>query len=219
MSFTFLDGEWECEPYPRECFNVVSQETSHSFTLPVVDRFWSGPFRSHYDSATGIGLDRAIRRVLAFANANGPFEGIFGFSQGAALAAAILASNSSTFQFGILFCGGRPTEAGTNARWATKDLLQGWNTPPPTPPTATIGLDQGGESPTSLPLTPRIRVPTAHFAGRRDPLFQESLALYSTADVKSAQLMEFDEGHTIPRTSAVTLKIANTIRATARRAA
>lgn len=186
----------------------------------MVDRFWPGPYRTHYDSGTGIGLSEAISRVLKFANANGPFDGIMGFSQGAALTAAVLArmhkidASNSFFKFGILMCGGRPTEVGSNARWPSKRF---YRPPRNSPSLSTSRLIEKTQLVTSHP-PPKIRIPTAHFAGIRDPLYEETLALYSTADQESALLWEFDDGHTIPRNSMATAQMAAIIRKTARRA-
>ncbi|KAL9932125.1 hypothetical protein V8E36_008897 [Tilletia maclaganii] len=225
FEFTFLDGEWECDPYPS------------------VDLFWPGPYRSHYDTRTGIGLIKAINRVATFARENGPFDGIMGFSQGAALSAAVLAwqrDNEHLFDFGILMCGGCPTELGSNSKWTSRrgsaDSTVSGSTPAlsristsesstpslsPSPSQLNISLLGGALQPLA-PISPlrtyKLQVPTAHFIGKRDPIYESSLDLFFSADPESSTLWEFDDGHTIPRTSAATAEMADHIRRAAHKA-
>lgn len=80
---------------------------------PGVAGLFSGPFSCWYDVPTTTKVQRAHRVVLDFVKRNGPFDGILGFSQGAALAASILLHHEiahvrSPFRFAIFICSPLP---------------------------------------------------------------------------------------------------------------
>ena len=61
--FVFLDGIVECE------------------AAPGVDGFYPGPYLCWYNTPTTSKVARAHKYVLDFVRANGPFDGVMGFSQ------------------------------------------------------------------------------------------------------------------------------------------
>ena len=232
MDFVFLDGEWECEPYPgawweRRASTALLTVWNAPFAPPTdVDKFWQGPYRMHYDTQTGIGLSRAISRIEAFAREHGPFDSIMGFSQGAALAAAVLSwqrdsGESPLFRSGVLMCGGRPTELGSNARWPDRRRSSVASSTGSGASTPSLSSLSSASTPRSLSpgpdyvepaAAPKLCVPTAHFAGKKDAMYEETLNLFLNADPDTATLWQFDEGHTIPRSSDSTRQMAEHIR-------
>lgn len=165
-----------------------------------------------------------MARVLRFAKENGPFDGLMGFSQGSSLAAAVLASqedgsNELVFSLGILFCGGRPTEPGFNTRWpkkvnsANSSISSGLSTMSSSSENSSPrSSTPSSEFSDSLLFGPKVKVPTVHFAGRKDSMYEETLNLYHNADSRNSTLWEFEDGHTIPRTSVETKLMADQIR-------
>lgn len=164
---------------------------------------FQGPFRSWYtwDRIKRVPpretLSTALEYILSIVEEEGPFDGIIGFSQGAALASTLLAHYSTQrpfdpranpFKFAIFICGSRPfNDEGTR-------LLQ----------FATDGQI--------------IRIPTVHVIGARDQWYQESLELFKLCDAKTAKLYDHGQGHILPANRKVTMAIADLIRHTASRA-
>ncbi|KAH7032189.1 serine hydrolase FSH [Macrophomina phaseolina] len=93
--FVFLQGLAECEP------------------APGVAAFFPGPYRCWYDTPTSTKVKKAHVAVLDYIKAFGPFDGVMGFSQGAAVAASILLHHqldglSPPFRLGIFICSPLP---------------------------------------------------------------------------------------------------------------
>ena len=121
-----------------------------------------------------------------------PYHGVLGFSEGASTAAALMLrrgseGRASQFQFAIFIC------AVTPFRWDRKDVVL---------PTET---------------TERIRIPTAHILGVKDPGRQASRILYDLCEESSASLSYHKGGHTIPWDLQSTAGIGEAIRGVLRR--
>ena len=124
---------------------------------------------------------------LAAQDEKGPFDGILGFSEGASVAASLLLHHAaqnlkSQFKFAVFLCG----------------------TPPQHCP------DRGFILADECPL--RIRIPTAHIVGSRDPGYKASLALHNLCDRQSAEIYDHGRGHAIPWDPRTTRGIAKEIR-------
>jgi predicted esterase len=110
----------------------------------------------------------------------GPYQGVIGFSQGAALAATLMIkqgqSNAvhSPFQCAIVLCGGMPYDPAA---------LEGGRA---------VLLDD-------KPDAPDIHVPTAHILGEKDDALATSLALVEQFDPRSLKLYMHAGGHDVPR--------------------
>lgn len=121
-----------------------------------------------------------------------PYHGVLGFSEGASIAAALMLRRdsegmASPFQFAIFICAVPPF------RWDRKDVVL---------PTET---------------TERIRIPTAHILGVKDPGRQASRILYDLCEESSASLSYHKGGHTIPWDLQTTAGIVEAIRRVLRR--
>ncbi|KAL2010517.1 hypothetical protein VTN00DRAFT_6324 [Thermoascus crustaceus] len=91
FEFVFLDGEVECQK------------------APGVANLFQGPFLCYNDSFAPADVQQACELVKEFIEAEGPFDGILGYSQGGALALTYLLqheiekpSEPPPFQFAIL---------------------------------------------------------------------------------------------------------------------
>lgn len=118
----------------------------------------------------------------------GPFDGILGFSEGASAAASLLLRQAAqqhapAFKFAVFFCGIPP------AHYRSRGFIL---------------ADESSE---------RIRIPTAHIVGSKDPGHQASLALYHLCGEQSAGIYDHKKGHTIPWDPRVTQGVVEEIRA------
>lgn len=91
----FLDGPATCD------------------AAPGVAALYPGPYRCWYDTPTTSKVQKAHAAVLAFARRAGPFDGVMGFSQGAALAASVLLHHElegapPPFAFAVFVCAPLP---------------------------------------------------------------------------------------------------------------
>ncbi|MCJ1392473.1 hypothetical protein MMC18_005340 [Xylographa bjoerkii] len=97
--FVFLDGEVECAP------------------APGVSNIFPGPYLSYYPAIpTQTELEAAHSLVVSVLEEEGPFDGILGFSQGAALAASVLLEHTKKYgsrvalpvKCAVFICGSLP---------------------------------------------------------------------------------------------------------------
>lgn len=98
-----------------------------------------------------------------------------GFSQGAALAAAMLVHHDKTnpataplFRAAVFICGGAPYESS--------------------------GIEQLAPQPDTYAIT----IPTAHIVGKKDPLYPESMKLYTLCEPSKAALYDHGSKHMVP---------------------
>lgn len=137
--------------------------------------FPNDQFFAYYDPSNSASILQAVDDLFAYVSAEGPFDGVMGFSQGAALAAMLLARDSSSvpFSFAIFLCAGLPfCEASLR-----KGVLQ--------------HLDPmvDGEL---------ILVPTAHIVGAKDDALEASLALKDLCCERVRGVFDHGAGHEVP---------------------
>ena len=97
FSFDFIEGEKPCEP------------------APGIAEVYSGPYIAFYEDPTPEQVAEAHDLVNEVIEEDGPFDGIMGFSQGAALAASLILQRQTDhptepaqFRFAIFMCGMLP---------------------------------------------------------------------------------------------------------------
>jgi predicted esterase len=73
---------------------------------------WVRPSVSH----SAVGFDASLQQLQTFLRENGPFEGLLGFSQGAATAAQLLAAEPDAFRWAVLVAGFIPLDEALAAR-------------------------------------------------------------------------------------------------------
>lgn len=104
---------------------------------------------------------------------DGPFDGILGFSEGSSVAASLMLRRAAQgrvplFRFAIFFC-------------------------------AVLTFRSDNEGPILADERPeRIRVPTLHITGARDPARLSSMTLYNLCDKQLVFHYDHGKGHTIP---------------------
>ncbi|RKL46584.1 hypothetical protein BFJ70_g3071 [Fusarium oxysporum] len=164
LSFEFYDAGVECPP------------------AQGIEALSEGPFYQWYlwDHLQKIPpaqtATNAIDNVLDIIAEEGPFDGVVGFSQGAAITASVLAHYSkknplepqtNLFKFAMFICGSKPfTYDGMNR------------------------IDQCGK--------PVVQIPTAHVVGKKDQWYKESLGLFALCDAHSAKIYDHGQGHSLP---------------------
>ncbi|EAW08825.1 uncharacterized protein ACLA_097660 [Aspergillus clavatus NRRL 1] len=172
--FVFVDGRVNSKPEPE------------------IEGILDGPFYSHYprDVYPGEDLARAFEYTLNIMEKQGPFDGVMGFSQGAALTCALLAHHAKTnstplFKVAVFICAAKPFESSGN-----KELVA-----------------EEGQYPVSIPTT--------HIVGKQDPYYSSSMHLYGLCDPSTAVFYDHGSKHHIPfdqkNTSAMTAAIEQSI--------
>ncbi|CZR45918.1 uncharacterized protein FPRO_14906 [Fusarium proliferatum ET1] len=212
-TFKFYDGFCDVEP------------------VEEIKNIFAGPFYTWY--SPGLGgrtLTEAKAELLDLIATEGPFDACMGFSQGAALLAAVIIDHQvqnpfgpNLFKFAAFICGGSPL-------LVTKALEQDHLDYQPTvdrmaPLTEPwLGPYVPGHEPhpdeqwnmlvahrvREAGLT--IRIPTAHIYGAKDHTVKESLNLRDMCDPR--RRVEFDHGgrHEVPRATRVVQQMAMTLR-------
>lgn len=137
-----------------------------------------GPFYSHYPrdpTLPSAHLAEAFDHVQRTIDSDGPFDAIMGFSQGAALAAALIAHHAKVdpsatplFRAAVFLCGGLPWESSGMVRIAPRPDV--WP----------------------------INIPTAHVVGKLDPLYPESMKLYALCEPSKAAFWDTGSKHMVP---------------------
>ena len=109
---------------------------------------------AYYDPTHPFTILQAIDDLAAYVSAEGPFDGVMGFSQGAALTAMLRARRSPAepFRFAVFLCAGVP--------FCEASLRQG----------VLRHLDPKVDK-------EMIRVPTTHIVGSKDDALQASLMM------------------------------------------
>ncbi|PYH90745.1 hypothetical protein BO71DRAFT_486851 [Aspergillus ellipticus CBS 707.79] len=157
--FVFIDGKIEAEP---------TADFKGSFDGPFYDHYNRGP------QPPNGSLAKAFTHTLDIINEQGPFDAVMGFSQGAALAAALIVHWKKThpqslFSLAVFICGVRPFES---------DGMK------------PIERDSVGAYP--------IDIPTVHIFGKKDAVYLDGMGLYGLCDPEKTVLYEHGMGHTIP---------------------
>jgi predicted esterase len=127
--------------------------------------------------------------LLDIIDEEGPFDGVVGFSQGAAAAATALLHSQSLdstapplFKFAIFFC-------------------------------ATSALDAADPS-AEVPAAKNLllpSIPTVHVVGQKDDTRSQSIALHELADEQYARLITHEGGHWIPKDAIFARKMQDAI--------
>jgi predicted esterase len=120
-------------------------------------------------------LNEAFEHVLKIVATEGPFDAVMGFSQGAALAGALIAHQAKhhpeqppVFRAAVFICGGAPWES--------------------------AGLEYIASQPDTYP----INIPTAHIVGKLDSLYPESMKLYGLCEPSKAAFYDHGSKHMVP---------------------
>ncbi|PYH91927.1 hypothetical protein BO71DRAFT_384662 [Aspergillus ellipticus CBS 707.79] len=162
---------------------------------PQLKDIFPGPFYSHYprDRAPGEKLAPAIKHVQQIIESDGPFDAVMGFSQGAAIAAAMIAQHAQThqeplFKLAVFICAATPFDSTGN------EFLSA----------------PAGEYP--------IQIPTTHIVGKQDPLYAYSMRLFRLCEPGKAQFYDHGSKHMVPFDMKITEAMVAAIEVSIRRA-
>lgn len=168
--------------------------------------------------------------ILDIMREEGPFDGVIGFSQGAALAASLILEHRKTsplapdlFRFAILICATLPfnrddklglvawKEAkmghGVDGEFAGEVELES----PPGFPKDLDGVCLGRYHPSKTPEA-ILELPTVHLIGKADPYAQQGRILTTMCrNTQTTMVVEHEEGHRVPRDSKAINEIAKAI--------
>lgn len=195
----------QLRPYFRLCFAEAPFSSSAGPDVTSVYKAYT-PFRRwlrwqpdhpELDNEAAIrAIDESVEAARLqddFKGATGDWVGILGFSQGAKVAASLLLrqqmqqrERSEGYAFGILLAGRGPLVA-LDPTLPSDGLVDA----------AELGMP--GETPALCGAAPRLRVPTIHVHGLRDPglgLHQQLLSEMCGADC--ARLVDWDGDHRVP---------------------
>ncbi|GKZ79621.1 hypothetical protein AnigIFM56816_003824 [Aspergillus niger] len=144
---------------------------------PQLKGLFTGPFYNHYprDRAPGEYLAPAMKHVYDIIERDGPFDAVMGFSQGAALACAMIAHHAKThqeplFKVAVFICGAVPFDSTGN------EII-----PEPS---------AGDEYP--------VNIPTANIVGKQDELYPSSMRLSRLCDPSKMSFHDHGSKHMVP---------------------
>lgn len=173
--YEFIDGEERADP---------------PFGLDLI---YPGPYLQYASCADAI--DRALAYLEEVINEEGPFDGVIGFSQGAACAARLLLHCQKAdpnacppFKVAIFLC------------------------------TASLFYGNVQEYNMSMEIVSdlAISIPTVHVIGKSDPHRPFGLDLIKLCDPKLCGVVDHQMGHEIPKDAVVTSKILKVIESAVR---
>ena len=180
-TFEFVEGGIHSLPAPGEWPSLQGTLSLATVCLTclTIDRTRVGiatvsPEDQHfayYDPTHPFSILQAIDDLAAYVSAEGPFDGVTGFSQGAALAVMLLAkvSPAEPFRFAIFLCAGLPVFEASLRNGVLRHL----------DPKVDKEL---------------IRVPTAHIVGSKDDALQDSLTMKELCVAKGRGLFDIGRG-------------------------
>ncbi|KAF7595010.1 hypothetical protein BBP40_007611 [Aspergillus hancockii] len=172
--FVFINGRLDSEPEPE------------------IKGILDPPFYNHYprNIAPGEHLARAFEYTMQIIEKQGPFDGVMGFSQGAALACSLLINHAATndvplFKVAIFICGAPPYES------------------------------SGREFVKPVPGVYPVNIPTTNIVGKQDKIYDASMLLYGLCEPSKAEFYDHGSRHLIPfdlrNTEAMVAAIEKTI--------
>lgn len=186
-----------------------------------------GPFfawhRGHFTDEIAATLG-AINAVI---EEDGPYDGVIGFSEGAALAASTILSRSDgppPFKFAVFICSALTfapskeigvdetsfvsdyVKASADFFGLTKEDVDAWpkeNRIHLFAPISSAGKHSGG------PTAPKIGIPTLHLLGAKDPFLAFGQHLVGLCDEQTSRVVTNDCGHELPRSEEALSQVAS----------
>ncbi|GAQ42222.1 hypothetical protein AtubIFM57143_007878 [Aspergillus tubingensis] len=181
---------------------------------PKVQSFLSGPYLCYYSCPTPTQMHEAFTLIREVMDEDGPFEGVIGFSQGAALAASMILQHQKDnptamplFDLAIFLGASLPFDMDSSL--ALRSIVAMHHRPNGYP-------DGAGDDPLILqqydPRTTnlRIEIPTLHVIGRTDPFRQQGELLVELSSGDAIPVVH-DAGHIVPRDMGSTAKIVRLV--------
>jgi len=171
FEYEFIDGEEESDP------------------AKGIDAIYPGPYLQYASCAETV--DKAIAYLEEIMEEEGPFDGVIGFSQGAAVAARLILIHQERDLFGpqpfkvaVFLCAASLFHAENKTEYAENMM--------------TVSKM-------------KIQIPTVHVIGTKDPHRPYSLDIAKLCDKRDSRIIDCDMGHEIPRDRVVTESCRNAI--------
>jgi hypothetical protein len=228
FEFFFPDGPIETKsPGPGLTATFADAGPFHSwFTWPGDEGNSSeSPALQKAPTAADVATVRdAIEELYDIADQHGPFDGVFGFSQGATLAAGwlmrherrqatgpmldVMTSSSELARFAVLF-----NAYGIGIAEVEEAMVKGKD--------SGDSSDEGSSDEEDEEMRSgaiRLTTPSLHVCGRRDSFLPGSMALLDACDPGTASVVMHDGGHVVPRDPRTVNEIARAIEALMHRA-
>ncbi|KAI5238912.1 hypothetical protein E4T43_07096 [Aureobasidium subglaciale] len=211
--FTFVDGLMECG------------------STEEIRSVFPGPYLCYYNSPTLELVAAAFEYVHEIIEEEGPFDGVIGFSQGAALAASMLLQSAKQhkkplFELAIFAGASLPfdidDESGLDEFYASMRGTKIWDN-------MFVG-DDAIDGPLGYPRhfdpdrkpllaryhpdkvsKTRISVPTLHIVGKEDAYVGQGRKLIKLCGQQDTVVIDHGEGHRIPRESVFERKVVAAI--------
>ncbi|KAG8623061.1 hypothetical protein KVT40_008037 [Elsinoe batatas] len=219
FEFIYVDGLTTCRP------------------ASGVSGLFEGPFYCYYDKPTVETLESAYTLIKEVIEDEGPFHGIFGFSQGGALAASLLLHHQKAaphepdlFNMAVFTCASLPFDIRSDQQSPLYNVVvnplsgsiqvKGFSDTDIIEPVEVNGFISP-PAPGDIILrryhpdreNARIRIPTVHIMGQDDPfLDQGRLLVELCGEMKSVVVHQ--KGHELPRDRLTGKKIVSAIEAT-----
>ncbi|GAT28019.1 hypothetical protein RIB2604_02500940 [Aspergillus luchuensis] len=224
--FVFVDGDIPSEAGPGRLTSLYSTNEAHLCT--GVYGVAEGPYFSFFNLPTASQIYDAFELIDQALEDDGPFDGIFGFSQGASVAASYLLRNQDAhlpFKCAVFFCATAPfnvesapfrsMDDGTFRDEATGEDI-----------TAEIAANipdlsdrkhfpsQGKSMIRPYPSDGSIQIPlpTVHVYGRNDGYYPQSRNLVEMCQSFDREVLEHKGGHSIPWEQGMTSRIVDLLR-------
>lgn len=224
--FVFVDGDIPSEAGPGRLTSLYSTNKAHLCT--GVYGLAEGPYFSFFNLPIASQMYDAFELIDQALEDDGPFDGIFGFSQGAAVAASYLLRNQDThlpFKCAVFFCATAPF----NVESATfrsmddgtfRDEVTGEDVTAEIAANIPDLLDrkkfpsQGKSMIRPYPSDGSIEIPlpTVHVYGRNDGYYPQSRNLVEMCQSSDREVLEHKGGHSIPWEQGITSRIVDLLR-------
>ncbi|KAB8276863.1 serine hydrolase FSH [Aspergillus minisclerotigenes] len=202
ITFDFIDA-----PYP---------------TTPAsgIDLFYDPPYYTFWPDDSPTSLQNARTWLLNHIAKNGPYDAVLGFSQGCSLAALTLLLHAHEspltpppFKAAIFICGGAPLPLLEELGYTITPEMRSRDAE--SRKKLSIQADSAGirgEMERCGIGKVKIGVPTVHVYGRKDPRFVAGVQLSGVCEGSVRQCFDHGGGHDIPRSSAVSERLAELVR-------
>ncbi|GAB1312342.1 EF-hand calcium-binding domain protein [Madurella fahalii] len=209
-TFDFIDGEGNCG------------------AAPGMSGSYPPPYLCWYERGSPRDVHAAQEYLRSIIDEDGPYDGLIGFSEGAALAASLLLSDESPaaeprFKVAILFNSVVPlVPSGSDRLGASlSETVHGHQDSYLDLLLPEEQRDSATEQERSAVLSqalcfspkgsPKISIPTVHVIGERDPFAESSRVVVDLCIRDTAQVIIHDGGHELPRDNSVLDRCAELI--------
>ncbi|KAF7595521.1 hypothetical protein BBP40_005857 [Aspergillus hancockii] len=177
---------------------------------PEVKSIIPGPYLCYYSAPTPGQVQDAFDLIYEVIEDEGPFDGIIGFSQGAALASSLLLKQAKDsprdpplFKMAVLLCASLPFDLDSElAPITTIEVVPQASGFPMKGRDDMLVLQRYRPETT----TTRIPIPTLHVIGKADQYQEQGRALAELCADK-AEVVAHDAGHIVPKDRLFTAKV------------